>query len=258
LVKKLYPQQTEIQETEKQQQQTAAVVAALIAEGIEPEVANRLASLEHVTLEFVRKQIDQRDFLLESAPERVKRPTAFLVRAIERSFAEPDGYRSKAERDAENNERRRRQAQVEQQVQDQQTAHRHSLDHKRRQENERLALLQREWGSGERENRLWQQVLSDLQSQLNSTIGYSLLERSALLSVEGEEVVIAVPNAWTKDYVSHRLSYSLCQALEQHLGGQPVKLHIINPDSAPAPALAMEVAMGVTADSHPDSQVPVG
>lgn len=264
LVKKLNPQQTEIQETEEQQQ-TAAVVAALMAQGVEPEVAHRLAGLEHVTLEFVRKQIDQRDFLLETAPERVKRPTAFLVRAIERSFAEPDGYRPKALREAEAaaqhqqaEERRRRQAQVEQQVQETQIAQAQSLDHKRQAESERLAQLQAEWGSNERENRLWQEVLADLKSQLNSTIGYGLLERSALLAVEGGDVVLAVPNAWTKDYISQRLSHPLCQALEQHLAGQPVKLQLISLDPAPSVSLAAGVAVGVTADSHSDRQWPGG
>ena len=264
LVKKLNPQQTEKQETEIQQQ-TAPVVAALMAEGVEPEVAQRLAGLEHVTLEFVRQQIDQRNFLLATAPERVKRPTAFLVRAIERSFAEPDGYRPKAAREAEAaasrqqaEERRRRQTQVEQQVQETQIAHQQNLDYKRRAETERLVQLQAEWGSGERENRLWQQVLADLKSQLNSTMGYGLLERSVLLSVEGGQAVIGLPNAWTKDYVSQRLSLPLCQALARQLAGQSVKLQLINPDPAPPPALAMGVAVGVTADSHSDRQWPVG
>jgi hypothetical protein len=242
-----------------------AVVDALIAEGIATEAAHQLAKLEHVTLDFVLKQIDQRDFLAEVSPERVKRPTAFLVRAIQRAYPEPDGYKPKAVREAEaaarrhqEEERRRSQVQVEQLVQAEQVAKHQALDQKRQTEAERLAHLQAEWGSTDREHGLWHQVLTDLEVQLKSTIGYSLLEHCVLLRVQDGEVVIAAPNNWAKSYIAQRLSVPICQALEQHLEGQKVTLQCITPDLAPAASLAGGVATDVTADSHPDRQLPFG
>jgi hypothetical protein len=239
-----------------------AVVDVLIAEGIATEAAHQLAKLEHVSLDFVLKQIDQRDFLAEVSPERVKRPTAFLVRAIQRAYPEPDGYKPKAVREAEavarrhqDEERQRSHVQVEQLVQAEQAAKHQALDQKRQTEAERLTQLQTEWGSTDREHGLWHQVLADLKTSFNSTIGYTLLERCVLLRVQDGEVVIAAPNNWAKSYIAQRLSVPICHALEQHLEGQKVTLQCITPDLAPAASLAGGVATNVTADSHPDRRL---
>jgi hypothetical protein len=242
-----------------------AVVDVLLAEGIETQTARQLACLEHVTLELVRKQIDQRDFLLETAPERVKRPTAFLIRAIQRAFPEPDGYKPKADRENEAEaklqqaeKRRRHQAQMELHVQDKQATHQQSLDQKRRAEAVQMAQLQAQWGTRDKEKQLWERVLADLQVQLKNSIGRGVIEHSRLLAVENGEAVIALPNAWAKEYVSQRLYSPICQALAQHLEGQVVTLQYITPDPAPTSSLATGVTMEVTADSHSDRQLPFG
>jgi len=255
LVKKLYPQQTGLQETEINNNNGSTisnqdVVDVLLQEGVAGEVAKQLACLSHVTLEVVRKQIDQRNFLLETAPERVQRPTAFLVRAIQRRFPEPDGYRPKAVREAEaqalreqTEERQRHQDQLEQQVQTQLAHQYHANDQKRQVEARRMVKLQEQWGVGERDKLLWKQVLADLKGRLNSVIGCTLLENSILLSVANGNAVIALPNQWAKEYVSQRLPHLICQAFAEHLEGQKVKLQFITPESAPTSPLSIGVAM---------------
>jgi hypothetical protein len=147
---------------------------------------------------------------------------------------------------------------MEQQVKAEQVTQQRVLDQKRQTEIAQLAQLQTQWRARDKEKQLWQRVLTALQVQLKSTIGYSVIEHSVLLSVENGEAVIAVPNNWAREYVTKRLSHPICQALEQHLEAQPVKVRFITPEQAPAPSLATEVATGVTADSHPDRQFSFG
>lgn len=241
------------------------VVDVLIAEGIETKTAHQLACIEHVTLDFVLKQIDQRDFLLETAPDRVKRPTAFLVRAIQRAFPKPDGYKPKDIRESEaaaqlqkGEEDRRRQARIEQQVTAEQVIKQRVLDQKRQAEIAQLNQLQARWGTRDKEKQLWQRVLTELQVQLKWTIGYSVIEHSVLLSTENGEVVIAVLNNWARDYVTKRLSHPICQALEQHLSGQSVKIRFITTQTSTRSLPDDRGGHRVTADSHPDRQLSFG
>jgi hypothetical protein len=123
---------------------------------------------------------------------------------------------------------------------------------KQAQEIGQLEQVAGEWGSMDREQHLWQQVLADLKVQLTSVIGYNLLENSLLLSVANGKAVIALPNQWAKEYVSQRLAPSICQALAQHLEGQTVHVNFITPDQTPGSTLATGVSLGVAPDSHPD------
>jgi hypothetical protein len=94
-------QQTVLQQTVKQQQHSesannSGAVVALTKLGMTKSVAKQLAS--RYSWSKIKEKIDYLEFLTET--QRVKNPIGWLRKAIEEDYSQPDGYKSKVQRNA--------------------------------------------------------------------------------------------------------------------------------------------------------------
>lgn len=169
--------------------QQHVVVALLNKYGLSRNIAQKFANTYDAV--YIEQKVAYLAYNLTYAPENVKKPAAWLRRAIEQDWAAPDGYRTPEQIAAEK-------AQLTTAQQRQQQAD----QIKQQQQAEQQAEKEREWeaarhfsrthfGTSEAEITLWQQVLIDLKPQLAYNI-YPLLENGELLAIQEKTAVIGV------------------------------------------------------------------
>lgn len=172
---------------------------------------------------YIRK-IDYLEFLRAERPEEVQKPAGWLRKAIEDNYGPPDGYQSPAEREAEAvrlaelvEAQRRREQEIETQLQREQAQRAVEIDQKRQAEVERIARLQKLYRTTIEERELWTQVLADLELQVPES-GRAQLIGSTLLQVRDGKALVALRNGFMRDWVKSRLSKKIERVLDQALG----------------------------------------
>ena len=196
-------QQTVLQQTEQQQARhasrngndhsvprTSDVVVALVGLGISQTVAKRLA--RQYEENRVREKIDYLAYLQEADPDKVTNARGWLRCAIEEDYGPPDGYRSSEERAAAAAQEKARQEQLDALLEEETQR----LQQEDATQMQRRQALRDQYGTTEREDRLWKQFREHL--QMRSAQGIVAMIRDAqLLRVREDEVLIGVPNEAT-------------------------------------------------------------
>ena len=170
------------------------------------------------------------EYLLETDPDKVKKPSGWLRRAIEEDYGKPDGFMSKAEREAAQaaeNQRLRDQQRLEEEQQRQQAALLQQQEDKRQR---KVEALRQQYGTSERELELWPQVLNSLKNQMTEATFGSHLANSLLLAIREGTVLIGVANPMAKAWVENRLASTIERTLASYLDGQRVALEVVTLD----------------------------
>lgn len=194
-------QETVIQETEQHESEVDlnnnnssgepdnkhVVVVALTNKGIAKNVAQRLA--HRYSRQRIIKQIDYLEYLIENDPDKAKNPQGWLRRAIEEDYGKPDGYKSRAEREAEAAAaEKRRQAIIEQEKQ-RAAREEEKREQERREREEKLAQLRRDYKTSEATQKVWSEWKSQIRAR--TTLGKSLvLNDCELLALHDTQVVL--------------------------------------------------------------------
>ncbi len=213
LVQKVNPQETELQETEIQQQ----AVVALIDLGIAKSVACRL--VKSYAAKRVLEKIDFLAYLQETAPDKVSNPRGWLRKAIEEDYGPPDGYRPKAERERKKRQKAKQRQQARRQMktirQDEvQTAQRGQAKLE-----QALQKARQEQGTTPADRALWEKMQPQLKEILSTTL-YALAKNSHLLTTEGGKGVIATGNQFAANLLQRELGDRLPELFARH--GRPV------------------------------------
>lgn len=195
------------------------VVVALLARGISRPVARRLARL--YPADYVRAKEAYLDFLVDARPHEVKKPAAWLRKAIEDDYSAPDGFISPADREqAIAAEKRRNEALVAAQEREWEAraaaeeAHKQALAAKR-------ARLHAHFGTRPEDVALWQAVSTEL-SHGSSTL-YALVATAEILQVDAEaptgaRVRLGIPHPFQLRELQHpRLQMALARAFKHHV-----------------------------------------
>lgn len=236
VVRQPYPQQTVLQETE-QQQQTAVVamaapqsssqpsggaeparndlVNALVAFGITVSTAQRL-STNHPA-DYVAAKLDQAQFLIAAKSHQIRRnPAGYLRRAIEEDYAPPVGYKPKAQREAEENERSQqaqREVEERRRSEEQAKATRVLVEQAFKREHPPTSIP----GSRLTTTTAWMRAQELLKKSL-STPNYALFVRNTLLlEVEGDKATIGASNVIALNHLETRLKVWVESALRDVL-----------------------------------------
>lgn len=223
-------QQTVLQKTVKQQPDKPTnnrdVVVALSEKGITQSVAQNLVS------SYQPKQIFEKIELLEYKLELqaqgkltgrpIGDPAAFLIDAIKKNYQLPVGFKTKAERDAMTTAKKQRVETQQRLADERKRQERASIQQQELARAKRLETLRQHHHTGEREDNLWRNVLSTLRNQVSEMNFKAYLAQSVLLSLREGQVLIAVPNRFTKQRVEERLVAPIQAALAHHLEGQVV------------------------------------
>ena len=176
------------------------VVVALSSHGVGERVALRL--VETFPEKHILEKIDFIDFILAERPDDIKKPAAWLRKAIEDDYAAPDGFISLAEQerlDKEAEDRAREQARQD----DEFRALMRQRKLEEQQEKEAfLAQLHTQYGTTKQDEEIWQEILYRLEVSL-SAANFALFQSGAVLKIEDDKILVGVKSAFQARQLSH-------------------------------------------------------
>jgi hypothetical protein len=212
----------------REQRSTGA--SALIAVGITPKVAQRLA--ERHSLQRIEEKLQYLDFLQQEQPDKVKNPHGWLRKAIEEDYAAPDGYQSAEARAVEALEAQCYATATQQTITNQQAETVAVQERARQQGDAQLAELHRTYGTTQQEIDLWDPLLQEFKQSMPSDAFYSYVADTLLLSLKDGEALIGLPNASARDWLENRFVTKIKRSLTSCLGGQKVTVRFIDLNTA--------------------------
>jgi hypothetical protein len=168
----------------------------------------------------------------------IEDPAGWLIRAIEKDYHLPPGFKTSAQREQEAARRKKEATRLaRQQARREQHQHRQK-ERERLQQAQRLAELKKERGSSTREHELWEGVIDELETKENGSNQAalrSMLANSALLGVKDEQAHIVLKNQFARDWVEKRLAHSIQKLLARQLGGHEVSIKFMALDRTQEP-----------------------
>ena len=170
--------------------QTAAT--ALIAVGIAPKVAQRLAS--HYSRERIEEKLAYLDFLQADQPNKVQNPRGWLRRAIEEDYAAPDGYKSAEERTLETTEVQRHEEERQRIITARDQQEKAERERQRQEATDRLTRLHTLYGTTQQETDLWKEMLAEFKLSMPAASFAGYVADTVLLSLKDSEALIRLPN----------------------------------------------------------------
>jgi len=226
-------QQTVEQETENtttnakvRASENGAVVADLITSGISQKVSENLA--QRFSPDYIREKVEFLTFKLAREKSSVKKPAAWLRKAIEDDYTAPDGYISPKERERRESEQKGRK----QAVTESQKAYLERIQQQQKElHGQRAAARQKlleQFGTTAADLALWTQAQEAMTYQGISAAIFSSLQ---LLAVEQERAVLYVSN----DFVPRLIKPEMREKIEKilsKLAKRPLKMALITKDGA--------------------------
>jgi len=223
VVTKGYPQETVLQQTEQQQ----VVVDQLTQLGIEKETAQQLAA--RYAPDHIREKAELLQWLeAKKAGRRIVDPAAWLVRAIENDYRPPRGFKTQAQRRAEEEAQRRETAERLAQEETRQRAHR---EQQRQARARWLQALYARYGTTAAELELWPQVLAEIQLMTTRAAFATWIKPTQLLSLKDGKALIGVGSPLAKEMLAGRLEGPLRQAFA-NVGKQVDQVEFVVLDEA--------------------------
>mgnify|MGYP001270438387 CR=1 FL=1 len=200
------------------------VVVALNSRGIAKGVATKL-SQEHPA-DYVQAKIEYHDFLLDERPEDIKKPAAWLRRAIEDDYEPPDGFISPKERERQAAEEKRR-------IEAAHAAREREAERQRTRDKEREKAreaarekLRREYNTPEELEREWGSVLEDIRITGQDSL-YGLLASSQALTVTDGVLDVAVDSSFHAQQLSHPNTLALLKRTIKRVTKQTYDPHFV-------------------------------
>jgi hypothetical protein len=205
---------------------TTVVVGKLVELKIERDKAQELAA--NFTPEHIEEKIEFLKWKLElqvqgkTRGRPIEDEAGWLIRAIENDYRPPAAFKTQAQQKQEVAERHRRQEEAARQEAKRLQREQAEREKERQQRAQRLEQLKQKHGAGSREERLWSEVVAELEtreSKLNRAKLRGLLANSTLLSLKGGQALIVIRSWFAKDqvvrnwgqHIQHALSHRLAQ-----------------------------------------------
>jgi DNA-binding transcriptional ArsR family regulator len=216
LVKKYYPQETVVQQTDLQETETTTtgdddgtnnddsamdpnvVVALLQEQGVSGGVARRLA--ENFDEETIKEKIEFVEFLV--AEGRVKNPAGWLRTAIEEDYAKPDGFLGQVEREHLAQLEALRAEEAAESVERRKEEFQRKADERERVQSEFEKRLHERYGMSEKEREHWRAVLAQEGGQFSPSI-YAILQSCYLLTLQNDVALIGTETEHQYRQIQH-------------------------------------------------------
>lgn len=206
---KVPPQETVLQETEKQQSDDDMAVL-LEKFGISKSQAQKLAT--NYPTELIMEKLDLAQYLLSINSALVaKNPAGWLVRAIEQNYlpTKIKGYQSKAQREQEEKERR----QEEEELERAQEARMQAIEAFRQSQTEKPIP-----GTRLTTKTAWEKALAILEKDLNRANFRTWIKPLLLIGCQGDEMLVGTPSEFVLNCVQTRMSSRVANALSNVIG----------------------------------------
>ena len=218
-------QQTVEQETEKTTTKVNSVVVALTEWGISQNVSEALAKI--YPPERISEKIEFLKYLIEHEPKTIKKPAAWLRKAIEENYGAPDGYKTavnnaKDERQA-NAEKQRKQAVLEAQKAQSERAKRQQKEREAAL-SERLHRLFTQYQTSEADRAFWEGAKPEL---THRGVSEAILTSTQLLKFEQGKAVLHVINSFMAQQVAQPRVKDPLTAVLSELTGRSLQIEIV-------------------------------
>jgi hypothetical protein len=200
------------------------VVALLFKHGVAENVAYRLT--QHYNQDRIEEKIAFLEFLLDERPEEVKKPAAWLRKAIEDNYSAPDGFVSKADRE------RRRQEEVqekESRYELMQEAQQVQRAKRAAEAAERANYLQRirdEYGTNNEDITFWEEAQWEIKFTTPAHIA-ELVADMEILKVKEDSVVISVERHDVWRQLQHPRTKKALQQAFARVAGQLLEVEVV-------------------------------
>jgi hypothetical protein len=218
-------QETVIQETEKTTTKANSVVVALSEWGISQNVSQALAKA--YPPEQISEKIEFLKYLIEHEPKAIKKPAAWLRKAIEENYGAPDGYKtavSKANVERQTNaENKRKQAVLEAQKAQSERAERQQKEREAA-FSERLHRLFTLYQTSDADLAFWEQAKPELTQQ---GVSEAIITSTQLLKLERDRAVLYVINPFMAQQVAHPRVKEPLTAVLSKLAGHLLQIEIV-------------------------------
>ena len=165
------------------------VVVALSSQGVSKSVSQRLA--REYSAELIAEKIEYLEYLLAERPDELKRPAAWLRKAIEDDYAAPDGFVSAEVRERQaSEEKRRKQAATEALRQQQELIEAQERERDEERAAQRAALRE-QYGTTQEDEEFWQDVLKELRYGVGLA-NFALIADAVILQVTEDRAVVGI------------------------------------------------------------------
>ena len=197
------------------QQTDVVVINALKKFKVGEEKAEEIAakySPEHITekIEFLEWKIETK-----ARGRPIADPASWLIRAIEKDYKPPASFKPEAQREKEAEE-------TALQEEERERAYQAQEEQREQERAQRLENLQRTYGTTPDDEKVWAQVLEEIQLATTKATYQTWFPQTTLLSLKDGQGIIGVPNQATREWLSGRLDTIVQRALEDVVG-HPVK-----------------------------------
>jgi hypothetical protein len=197
------------------------VVVALFSRGISKRVAEQLAS--NHSQDLIEEKIEFHDFLVAERPSDIKKPAAWLRKAIEDDYKAPDGFVSAIERhrQAEELERRKQAVLAAQEAQEKAAAQ--ARQSEREQLELRLSSLHEKHNTTPEALDFWGAVKQQLESKSTAPV-FALVADSHILQLNGKTALVGVTAEFKLKQLEHPGTRSQIQRTAQQVAKTPIEL----------------------------------
>ena len=197
------------------------VVVALSSRGISMRVAEQLAS--NHSQDLIEEKVEFHDFLVAKRPSDIKKPAAWLRKAIEDDYKAPDGFVSAIERhrQAEELERRKQAVLAAQEAQEKAAAQ--AQQSEREQLELRLSSLHEKYNTTPEALDFWGAVKQQLESKSTAPI-FALVADSHILQLNGKTALVGVTAEFKLKQLEHPGTRSQIQRTAQQVAKTPIEL----------------------------------
>lgn len=238
-------QQTVLQQTVRQQQQNNTanvtssyhdreIAAALVDRGIDHWVVQEL--IHRHDRERLINNIDLFEHVLKNSPQTVsKNPAGWLRRAIEQDYAttgKHHGFQTRRQKAARATAQKQRLATQQKRVDTREREQRALLQQQDLARRKRLETLREQYHSTAQEQKIWTDVLKTLRAKISTTSFNLYLSQSHLLLIQGEQAVVAVPNAFIQNRIEAQWAGEIAQMLAEKGKQQKMTMQFITLEEA--------------------------
>ena len=200
------------------------VVAVLTAQGISEKVARRLE--QHYSPARIDEKIGYLEFLLAERPAEVKRPAAWLRKAIEDDYGAPDGFVSAAERERRRQDEAQEQARYTELAKTAQAVQQSKKEAEAAEREARVRRVRAQYGATAADSAFWEEAQREIQLTTPRDIS-ALVADAQILKRTEDAVWIGVEREAEWRQLQH--PGTVC-ALKRTLGqvtGKPVELEVV-------------------------------
>lgn len=215
------------------------VVALLCHHGIAQKVAHRLA--QHYDQGRVEEKIAFLEFLLDKHPEEVKKPAAWLRRAIEDNYSAPDGFVAKAERERRQQEEAREAQEYDELTRQTQQIQQAKREAEAAQRANHLQRIRDKYGTTEDDVEFWTKSQRELRYTTASHI-YDLTADAQVLKCSEDTVLIGVESEAAWRQLQHPGTVHAIKRALTYVAGRLMELEVINMQEMQEEALERAVS----------------